>query len=417
MATKYWRGDAVAVKQVSTVTITGNDVATTYKVTIGNHTVSVVGNAGGATSTAADLKAALAASTHPYFTAVVWTQAGAIVTGTAATAGVPFVFTASVTGGAGTISQATTTASSGPNDWSTAANWSDGIVPASTDTVYFQDNSVNVAWGLAQSAVTLAKLVVKKSYTGRIGLDYRAFATSADGATTDASKVEYRDVYLAISATIVELGEKPGSGSPAGSGRIMLDLGANASTITVYDTASTPSETGRSAVRLKCNHASTDLYVRLAPGGVGIASEVPGETSTLRKVSISDEGAQTRVQLSSGVTLTTWEQLGGNNALNAAGTIASATVWGGVLTTEGDYTVTTGQTYGGTWNANHKKTAGNAFTTLNLDGGTVDGTGSKEARTWATVNARKGSTLVLDGTDVSITTFNDDTKTYRLTVQ
>lgn len=93
MATKRWRGTATAVKQVSTITITVFDIATAYSVTIGGETVSVVGMTN-ANTTATNLKNALAASTHPYFTAIVWTVATNVVTGTAVTAGVPFVFVA-----------------------------------------------------------------------------------------------------------------------------------------------------------------------------------------------------------------------------------------------------------------------------------------------------------------------------------
>lgn len=93
MATKRWRGTATAVKQVSTTTITVFDAATTYTVTIGGVAVNQVGTTD-ANTTATNLKNALAASTHPYFTAIVWTSATNVVTATAVTAGVPFVFVA-----------------------------------------------------------------------------------------------------------------------------------------------------------------------------------------------------------------------------------------------------------------------------------------------------------------------------------
>ncbi|MGH2437495.1 MAG: hypothetical protein ACRDFA_10920, partial [bacterium] len=87
MATKRWLGTAVAVAQISTVTITAYDIATSYKVTIGGVTVSVVGQGGTTTTTATALKNALAASTHPYFDGITWTSATNVVTGTADVAG------------------------------------------------------------------------------------------------------------------------------------------------------------------------------------------------------------------------------------------------------------------------------------------------------------------------------------------
>src|SRR6516225_9532254 len=127
MATTRWRGDAPAVAQVQTVTIGTNDVSTTYKVTINGKTVSVPGDAGGASATATDLANAFKASTVPQeFAEIAWGAAGNVVTGTAAKLGRPFTLAASATGGTGTISTTITTANSGPNDASVPANWSSG---------------------------------------------------------------------------------------------------------------------------------------------------------------------------------------------------------------------------------------------------------------------------------------------------
>lgn len=103
--------------QVSTAVITAYDTATTYKVTIGGVVVSVVGQGGTTATTATALRTALNASTHPYFAAITWSGSGSDITGTADTAGVPFIATSSVTAGTGTFSAfSTTTASAGPND-------------------------------------------------------------------------------------------------------------------------------------------------------------------------------------------------------------------------------------------------------------------------------------------------------------
>ena len=393
---------APAVKQVSACTVTVSDVLTTYTITIGGVSVSYIGG-GSATANATGLAAAAAASTHPYFTAVVWTSNVAIVTGTALIAGAPFVFTTSVSGGAGTISgMSTSVVSAGPSDWSTAANWSLGAVPVSTDAVVIQDVSQNISYGLAQSGVTLASLTVMKSFTGFIGQDRTNFTTDGNGATNSATRAnEYRPIYLAISATVCTLGANYGAATPNGSQRILIDLGSNVSTIEVLGTASS-AETGRAAsIRLKCNHASTALYVRSAPGGVCVAMDAPGETSTLSLISVSDVTTGSKVYSGLGVTLTTWTQNGGQNLLQAAATVTTITKNGGTLQTEGTFAVTT-------WNDNAGSSIPNSTGTIgtyNLSGGTADFSQSNRARTVTTMVPLKGSTLKHPDTGVlTITT-------------
>jgi len=413
MSTIYWKGTADAVAQVSTIQITADDAATTYKVTIGGVEVSCSGAGTGVNDTASALQAALDASTHPYFTAITWTVATDTVTGTAGTAGVPFVATSSVSGGTGTIGAVTaSTASSGPNDWSTADNWSGGAVPVNSDDVIIQDNDVNICWGLDQNSVALTSLTIKKTYTGKIGLRYTEFATSADGDTRDSSKPEYRDTYLKIVSTSVDLGEHFGPGAPAGSTRIKLDLHTTASTVIVHGTANTSAETGLPAVRLKATHANTDVYVRSAPGGVGVAVDVPGETSTVRKISVSDTTTKSRVSCGAGTTLTTWEQLGGSNVLEAAGTVTTVETNGGTLQIEGSYTITALNVNGGTVNDNHGGSP--AVTTATLKGGVTDTQGSNQDRTYTTVNLWPGATLQGDSDNLTITTLNESGGKYTL---
>lgn len=406
MATKRWRGTATAVKQVSTITITAFDAATTYKVTIGGVEITQVGTTD-ANTTATNLKNSLAASTHPYFDFITWTVATNVITGTADTAGVPFVFTASVSGGTGTISQATTTASSGPNDWSTADNWDPSGVPASSDDVFIEDNAVNIMWGLDQNAVDLDELVIRQSYTGKIGLNAKQFATSSDGDTTNTSKPEYRQDYLKIGWATGHIGQSYGPSAAAGSQRLKLNNDkAAAAVTTVHGTAAAASETNLPALRLLLNHANHDLYVRSAPGGVGVAVEKASETSTCGLVSVSDTGSSSRVSLGAGVTLTNYEQLGGANILQAATTVTGVTVKGGSLQLEGDYTVTTMTVEAGTVLDNHQKTAGNVITTLNANGGTLDFRGSSQDRTVGTLNLADGATLHADGAVMTFTVRN-----------
>lgn len=417
MATKYFTGEADAVAQVWTgavATVDATPANNTFTVTIGGVAVSVAGVTSAA-ATAAALVAALNASTHPYFAAITWSvPSGSSVRGTADVAGVAFDATISKSGGGtGTVTAfSVTTANAGPEDWSSATNWSDGAIPANGDTVIIEGVSTNILWGLAQSAVTLAALTVRKTFTGKIGLDGRTFAVARNGDNPNTTKQEYRQAYLYIGYDRADIGQHIGSGNPSGSGRVKLrNAKAGASTTVVYETASAPSETGFPAVRLLAGHASADVIVRGATGGVGIAMDEAGETATVGAVSIS---AGT-LFVGPGTTLTSLAQSGGACTLQAAATVTTVSVTDGTLITEGNYTITTLNAKGGTVFANNIKSGGNAITTLNMTGSRVDGRQSQEARTWDTVNPDAG-TLIVDDSIVTITTMDAPAGLRQMTV-
>jgi hypothetical protein len=390
MAKVYWLGIAPVVAQVAQGVIASVDAApanNTFTITIGGVSISQVGTVDVAT-TATALRASLNASTHPYFSAITWSGAAGNIVGTADVAGVPFIFAISKSGaGTGTVTAySVTTANAGPNDWSTAANWSGGAVPVNTDDVIIGPGAVNIVWGLAQSAVTLNSLQILKSYTGLLGLNTNAFATTADAATVVTTANEYRQAYLNIlvnnANNLVRIGENYGPVISAGSQRIMLDLGATATTVIVYGSAQAANDSGKPCIRLKMNSATTNVYVRSAPGGVGIAVDQPSETSTVGTVNCSDSSSATRVTIGLGTTITTFSQDGGNNVLQAAATVTTVTVNGGTLLIEGTFAVTTLTIYSGTVIPNSSGT----ITTMNIYGGTVDLTQSDQARTVTTTN-------------------------------
>lgn len=78
---------------------------------------------------------------------------------------------------------------------------------------------------------------------------------------------------------------------------------------------------------------------------------------------------------------------------------------GTALTVEGDVTITTPNIQGGVVNSNQISSGCNAITTATLLGGILTGAGSREARTWATVNVDEG-TLIVDDAVVTITTLD-----------
>jgi hypothetical protein len=409
MATSYWLGTADAVAQAasgSIDTVDGTPGNNTFTVTIGGHAVSTAGDTDVAT-TAAALVTALNNSTDPYFAAVTWANPSAgNITATADTAGVPFVAALTVSGGGtGTVTDfSDTTASAGPNHWDTAANWSEGSAPGAGDNVIIADNAVNIMWGLDQNAVTVASIRVDKTYTGKIGHDWKTFATSADGETTDATEVEYRQKYLKIRPTLLTIGEATGVGAPAGSTRLMIDCSNDATDIEIHDTAKTSAETGRTAVRLLTASATADLYVHHAPGGVSLAADVPDETSTIGTVNVYDQSAATRTVVGSGTTITTYTQLGGTNVLRAG--VTTLNVRGGVLRTEGVFATTTINQTAGTLVASHSNGGSACCTTCNLDGGIIDFAQSGRARTVTTMN-HEGGQIVADPGVLTVTTYNE----------
>lgn len=266
-------------------------------------------------------------------------------------------------------------------DWSVSTNWLEGVVPASTDTVFFKNNAVSVTTGLAQSAVTLASLTIDSTYTGTIG----------SGST-----------YLAIGATAITIGGASGSSTSGnGSGRILLNLGTVQFTATVLSTSGTSSDSGLEPVRLLGTNASNKLYV--LGGRVGVATTVTTEISTLTEWNVSGTGAV--LNLGSGCTLTTGNQTGSSAVtVNSALTTLTQSV-GGTTTTLGTGTITTAN-IGGTIISSSTGT----ITTLNLyANATGDFTGNIAARTVTTLNQYAGAKLMryaANPSHLTVTTHN-----------
>ena len=404
MATKYWLGQATEAAQVATVQITAYDATTTYTLTVGGVAISVAGTTD-ADGTAAALNTAWNASTHPYCTGITSTVSTDTVTLTADTAGVPFTVTSSVASGTGTIGSVTSsTANSGPCDWSVADNWSDGAVPGTGDTVIFRENTVNVAFGLDNNALAIVAIRVEQTYTGKIGLNRNALATTADAQTVDTTKPEYREDFLKIDVDTVEIGKHIGVGRASGSGRIKIDnTSTDAATITVFNTANLASESTLAPVRIKAASSNTDIYIR--SGSVGLGIDEPLEDCTVGDIFLN--GKNSKLFMGAGASFVNFVQSDGQSLLQSDATATSIKLLGGNMTTESDFTATTLTVDGGIANINHTKSGGNAVTTLNANGGTIRGNKTSQPRTWATVNMAIGATLVLDPNQVTITTFND----------
>jgi len=375
-STITWKGDAPAIAQVDTLTV-GGTIETTdnFTMTINGKAVNVVAGSTVAATVAATIATTWNACTIPEFkeiTAAATT--GGALTLTADVPGKPFTVTVATTetgGGAAdsqTFSKASTIASSGPNDWSTAANWSGGVLPASGDTVVLENSKSDILYGLDQHAVTLASLIVSQTFLATVGLP----------RTNSGGYVEYRPQYLQIGATLCTIG----NGSGQGSGRIKLDFYSIQTACTILN-AGSAAETGVPSILLKGTHASNVL--NLIKGIVGIAF-FAGETATLATVNVgyfSNINGDSNLAMSSGVTLTTIKQSGGS--IFAASNITTLTQYAGLLTLQGSATIGTATLEGTLYDQST-----GTFTTLTVLG-KYDRRQSMAAKTCTNVTLYKGS--------------------------
>ena len=299
MGTNRWKGDAPAVAQVITLTVGSSTAAQTFITTINGKSITyTAGGAETTTTIATAIQALLQASTIAEFKEVAWTTATSVVTGTAATAGVPFVVSKS---GTGTYTLATTVASSGPNDASTLANWSTGALPANTDDLLI-DGGSDILYGLnALSApVALNTLRIKASFTGNIGLPY----------FNAAGYVEYRTRFFPVATTVpVTIGEGAGTGPT----RVYLATGLVLS-LTVLATGTRQS----SGVTVVNAYGFTSGTANIVAGDVGFATDDDTLTGTLTTLTCNTGST---VTVGTSVTVTTANNAGAK--ILAYGTITT----------------------------------------------------------------------------------------------
>lgn len=400
MATIRFLGTAAKIAQISNYTLAGtweaNDV---IRATIGTKRFdTTAGSTVAATiaQTFVDAWNALSAVQYPEFQEITASRTGDDIILTADEAGKPFTVTltplesdltaadAQTIEGVGVATTGTTTTSSaGPNDWSTAQNWSGSAVPVAADIIYIEDTNIPILYGLDQSAVTVAALYIMATYTGQIGLPER----------NQAGYWEYRDTFLKIGATILGIGLGPG----AGSGRVKINGGTVLSTVTVERTAPTV-EPGVPSFCWKGTHASGVMNIQRGHVGVAFFGLEVATVLTMRISHMGNPGGDADVVLGSGCTLTTINQLAGNLLLNAA--VTTLTIRGGVCTTRGTGAITTLEV--GVLDPDKDKTrsvcyanATGTITTANVRAwGTLDVSQSQAARTITTTTVYRFAALL-----------------------
>jgi hypothetical protein len=330
VATNRWRGDAAAVKRVVTLTVGGTPAGgDTISYTInGKQILYTLGVSDTAALAAAGLYALLAAAAQsiPEFAEVVWsyTTGDAFVTGTAATAGVPFTGTAADTGTT-TLTEAETVASSGPSHVDLAANWSAGHVPQAAEDI-LADGGPDLLYGWENvSAAAYTSLRVKASFEGRIGLPY----------FNAAGYVEYRGrAWPVATAVPVTVGEGDGRG-PA---RFNVNSGAALSLTVLKSQARS-----NAAVPVVNVYGCSSGTLSAVNSDVALAGD---DDTTSATVTTATSGGGCTLTVGKGATVTTMNEDGGK-----------VVAWG---------TITTHNQVDGT------AVLYTAPTTIACDGGTVD---------------------------------------------
>jgi len=265
--------EVAAVNEQQTVTLTGTPTGGTFTLTFdGQTTGTIVYNASSGT-----LDTALEALSN----------IGASDLTVSGSAGGPWVVTfggslaatdvALMTGNAGSLTGGTAqtltvdeeTASSGPNHWDDAANWSPSGVPATADHVRFEVGSSECLYGLDQNAVTLASLHIAMTWTGKLGLP----------RINESGYHEYRTRELTCGITSLIVG----TGSGSGPTKVALNTEAIATTITVRDSGGS-SETGVPCVIWRGAHADNVITVQGGEFGSAWWSDETAQISQLTQL-------------------------------------------------------------------------------------------------------------------------------------
>ena len=406
MATCRWIGNSLNRKQVTRITVANTwTAADTYTLTIDNiDFILTIGTLVTTAQVATTIFQALTGTTFTdttasctipvadggaflipqfsEFTATNNTASQVDLTGNgstpAALAGKPFTIavTGDGTASTGTAAISSITVPTSQYHADQVDNYSGNALPTGgTDTLIFDNGSVDMRWGL-DYATTLTAITKYKSYSGNVGLP--------EVNTDNASKPyhEYRTTYLTCTGCTtanLEVGEGTGSG------RFKLNTGTGQSAINVFGRGQRV-ETGVPCILWKGTHASNTLS-NIA-GDVGVAF-FGGETATVATL-VNGDGPQSQANTvcGTGCTLTTVTMNGGTLETNSA--ITTANQFGGLAWVHKSGTVTTANIYGGT----HYPNGAATYTTLNLFGGTFDASKGNTSFTASTINIYKGAKYI-----------------------
>lgn len=284
MATVTWVGRQRARAQRGTLTVGTADTGGTITVTVGGRkSVIITPTTTNTTTTATEIAEACAASAEPEFAEITWESATNVVTFTGPDDGAPITVAKTDGGSNSTTLVLSATAPLSPHDVGDAANYSGNALPTGGDTLVFEASDVDAKYNAAAlTGVTLAAVIRRASFTGRLGLP----------AENPAGYVEYRtaEVELDAPAVLIEMAD----GDAAEQIRIR-SVSSSAVTFTVQGDGSTAA-VGGEVVQVRGLPASSILC---ANGGSVAVAPLAGQTATV--LTLLAQNAT--VWLGSGVTL------------------------------------------------------------------------------------------------------------------
>ena len=379
MSSIYYIAAAPAIAQVDTFTpggsITAGDVDTLTAIDEGGNTVVAITYTAPASPSVAIVAAGLIAAwnSNAAAAAIATATGSSAVVLTAKTAGVPQFVTGSVAG-AGTISKASTIANSGPSDLNSVANYSTGAKPVTGDSLLIDGRAAApILYGLNQSGVTLASLIVDASMTNQVGSAMYPVRMSATSATFGQSQL--------------------GRGQAA-TPRINWDFGTVATAVAVLSGTNSTADAGREPIRIKGSNAANTLAV--AGGLVGLATNLPADTANFPTITVTGGALNT----APGVTAGTLNNVGGVVNINGGMTTVS-TYTNGTTRTYGTGTIGSVNPIAGRTYIGNRPASGAAVTTLNMVGGSVDFSVNPLPATVGTLNVGPGSVKVASASQMT----------------
>lgn len=274
------------------------------------------------------------AETSPYFSKI--TAAPDLATATQAiltadVSGVPFVVVIEEYYSAAwhtVAAAASSVAATGPEFYDNILNWSSGAVPIAADDIWFEPCNISCCWNLPAAGPAIDEIKIWAGYTGVIGLNPNAFATSADGRTVDSTAREYRQTnWTGDIDDLLEIG----IGEGAGSQRIRIEQLSASSDLTaayIYKTAATAQDAGGYAVWFKGGTAAnTVLQINDCLGGVYL------DTALLLDLIVNSSSDSSYVYCGNGTDFDTYSCWGGTVYIeDGLGGVKTLGIYGGKTT-------------------------------------------------------------------------------------
>lgn len=351
MSTKRWLGNANAIADVWTISLSGTVTSQTYTVTINAKTIQFVSGVSDTVNTVlTGLQAAWSSiSPSPPVEFTELTALGLPVGGpfttlqlTGNTLGKPSTITVSNGGGASTFSIAHTTSATGPNDFTNGANWSGGSAPANSDTLVFDNGSIPCKYNLG-SSLTGVTVSIEPAYSGQIGLPF----INSDNTTTYA---EYRTTSLTLAGGTVLV-------NSTGISRCNLAFGANTATVRVLNTGSRP-DPNTPVVLIIGGNGSSELDITKGDVGLSFYQGTTATVPTIKTGFANNALSDVSLIIGVGATLTTITKSGGYLSTRSTITTLNQDVGAGTVDLLDSVGVTTVNQYAGTVNYSTNGTIG-----------------------------------------------------------